>query len=337
MAILDFGSAPDDFCVGQIAIAANNHWFTSATYIPSDCPVGAQMGLGDVTLYDGRKLIAPSAAADIWASWSLYAPNFSLYTNAVLFEIRNGSTPIWRCRWTSSDELQMQSYNGSSWSNQGSPSSVVTKSTVNRFDLRINLDGASGNIDLYINGVSEISISGDTIPDATGTWDEFILGNGYAIASTSTAYFLIWSEVFLADEDTRDIKMLEVAVDGNGNYTAWSGDYLDVDNATALGDDSSIYTTASGNRESFTCASLSATYNSGYDVLAVGVKARAVKQPGSDDIQLMVRSGTTDSDSTAISTNTLLDRVTALWANDPNTASAWTYANADSAEVGVYS
>jgi len=127
---------------------------------------------------------------------------------------------------------------------------------------------------------------------------------------------------------------LQSAINGNGAETAWAGDYTNVDE-TGRNDADIIHSNTDGAVETFTKGALNTLYNT-YAVKGVGVMARAMRgTTGPQNIQLVARSGSTNGFSANKALAVKWDQYRELFATNPATAAAWTFSEADAAQVGV--
>jgi hypothetical protein len=127
--------------------------------------------------------------------------------------------------------------------------------------------------------------------------------------------------------------------DGNGNYTAWTGDYtpewteappITTDDASAT---QYVATSTNTNAESATMES-SATIGASGTINAVKTLA-IVKQGASALCKIRLRSGTTDDDTSGVAPGTSYVSIGKVYEADPADAAAWTTTKVDAVEVGV--
>ena len=201
-----------------------------------------------------------------------------------------------------------------------------------RFDVRLEISDTA-TIEVFIDGVSVGTHSGDTQPGAAGArkiwFTPTITGAG-----TNADWEYTLSGVVVADTDTRGVEIVSLEPVAAGNYTDFSGAVGDV-SGTGITDATKITTTAAG-RATFTKTALPGAYATGYDILGLGVSARVragLDAPG--DVQLLTRSGGLDDQSSITSVSPLYEPVQGVFEQDPATNAAWTVAGLDGAEIGV--
>ena len=319
----------------DITVGAEGAYNGSAT--TTGLNIGEYFYIGEVnTLFPLPKF---SLQSEIWISGFIYFAQYGNAASRTIWEIRDDSdVPIFRMQLASSGGLfDIDSYNGSTWSTAGTATVGWRQSTWMRLDIRINMHATTGNFELYVDGKLVLEITGDTIPGSVTQMAELLLGSCQSANTNSSTYRTSWAGIFVASADTRGQELWVAHPNGAGNYTAWTGAYTDVDQV-GIDDAGFLTIDSTGQRETVTCENLPAT--TGWDPVALMVAARVKKSdPAADDIQLTCRSGTTDGDSAAIATNdAAYGAAQAVFANDPDTASAWASVSAmQSAEVGVYS
>ena len=131
--------------------------------------------------------------------------------------------------------------------------------------------------------------------------------------------------------------------DGDGTYTAWTigagggADWTNIDDPVSNDGDTTYLLSTSVDGEAST-ATLESTLSAGISgtinaAKAVAIVARNGSSTHSNELRL--RSGATDSDTTAYISPAAYALIGKVFATDPNTAAAWTIAALDAVEVGV--
>lgn len=200
----------------------------------------------------------------------------------------------------------------------------------------------TGSCEVWINGVQEINATGiDTIPTTgTNVYDQVLLAsNNYEVIS--------YDDLYIADDTGSinndflgDIEIETLDPDGNGNASDFVGsdadstnNYLLVDDGGAPDDDTTYTESAtSTDQDLYTYESVRTTADA---VLAAVTKTIMKKTTGgSKEIMSVCRSSTTETD-IDLSSSTDYTCDMAIYEVDPNTSSAWTTTNFNSAEFGV--
>jgi len=222
-------------------------------------------------------------------------------------------------------------HNGTSWDTLITWT-FCTSDVKYRYDIKIVVADSGGEVEIFRDGVSQGSYSGDT-KRRTGTQVASLRLDG-------TEYFdnvPYFSAVFVCDEDTRSMEYIQTKPSSAGNYTTWDGAYTDIDEI-GINDGDDISTQDAGDQSTFGQGTITTDFDSGYDVIGVAVMARARKATDtSQSIKMMVRSGTTDGVGGASALSLTFLPHFDVFDNDPATGSAWTISAAKSAEIGVES
>jgi hypothetical protein len=269
----------------------------------------------------------PSALSEAWLSWrGYYAHSGSSSAQGYFLVLRDGTVNRILLGTDGASPAGTAKYRLFKRTAAGVETTLATSSgtisltSLNKFDVYVNY-GASGTFRLYVGGVLVIDYSGDLTTDGATTLSNFQF-NYIAGAVSPSGSLVSLSEVIVADEDTRGMALATLTPLAAGNAQAWSGAVGDV-NEAALSDASIISTTAADQLAQFTVTPGSAI-TSGTGIRAVSVNARAAKgASGPQNLQAVVRTGSTDYASSNLSVATALGRVANIWGTNPNTSVAW--------------
>lgn len=121
---------------------------------------------------------------------------------------------------------------------------------------------------------------------------------------------------------------------GAGNYTAWTGDYTAVDEVPHNSDTDYVSSSTSGDAET---VALESGASAGLVGTPLSVKTVAIvrDEGGASAVQVRLRSGATDDDTTSNDPGATYIARCKIYNTDPATGAAWTVAGLDAAEVGV--
>lgn len=216
-------------------------------------------------------------------------------------------------------------------------STALSTATWYRIELVVPA-GTSATVDVYLDGVSEISGTGDTTVNNARRvrFGKGTNRNGQTI------------DVYYDDISVSDSALpgagacLRMDPDGDGDTTAWTigagsgAEYLQVDEVPPDGDTTYLVSTlAVGDAslvtlESTSSAGISGTINA---VKVVGT----CKQDGAaaGTFKTRCRNGTTNSDSASMANTSAYQSRGDMFATDPNTGAAWTTGGLDTAQAGV--
>lgn len=199
---------------------------------------------------------------------------------------------------------------------------TVSNLVQQEYDIKV-VPGASGSAELYVSGTRRTSGSAAMTQFANIRYAHVRAGEGQAYSS----------QFIMADEPTVGLRVMTGPATGDGADTAGVGSYANINEAVF--NDAAYNTFASVNQVRTYDIGVDLT---GYDVLAVGVAARAkCGATGPQNIQLALRSGGTNYFSATKALNNGYSNVFAAWALDPATAAAWTAANAAAINYGTKS
>lgn len=211
-------------------------------------------------------------------------------------------------------------------------STALSLSTVYHIGV-LTSAGTSGAYEVQINGASELS----------GTCDQLAANNGSAffgkalnVSSQSVDFY--YGHVAFSDSGfpPTSLRVRSMHIAGNGNYTAWTGDFQDVDETPPHdGDTSYVTSSTSGHAETWTLESAASAGITG-TVLAVSAVLIVRDEGGSSALRYRLRSGSTDSDTSENNDPGATYVGRGRWLDvDPATSAAWLLSALDSIEIGV--
>lgn len=221
---------------------------------------------------------------------------------------------------------------------QSSASKILVDSQWTYIEVRVKVNGASGQGELYVDGVSEVV-------STTGNFGSTNIGAVafYRIANVGTSAAFNWDDAYLVETSTSpnitflaDPRVETLFPNGNGTTQQWTASagsaYQAIDETTP---DTTDYITTDtvSNSSTFTMTDLS---SSTATVHAVQTNLYAAKTAGgARTLKPVIRQGSTNYDGTATSgLSTSYSTYTQIWNQDP-TNNAWTAANVNANEFGV--
>lgn len=326
MAIIFAGNETDSFTY----LSGNRIVTTNAAYYDANfCRMAFQL---DSTSYQ----VVGSWATPVSMLWL----HFDFYfidawtTNRNVLEIRSTTYGVVaRLRVTGTRSIIGEIWDGSAWQSFGATTTVIP-SLLYSIDVMINLNATTGSAAWYMNSNQIGSYSGDTQGFAATS----IMNNVLFAASGNSQTYL--SQVIVADEDTRGMKLATLFPTGAGGLSDWTGTFADVDEANYS--DSDFISSGTANQgELFTMSDLSTAAQNGYLVKAVVQSARgAIGTSGPQNLQYYMYSNGTVSPSPNISgiNNNLNTLPQYIWPQDPSTPGLdWTIANVNNLQTGFKS
>lgn len=204
------------------------------------------------------------------------------------------------------------------WTAIGDPV-TVTSYLQQEIDVKV-VPGASGSAELYVSGTRRTSGSASMTQFANIRYARVKAANGQCYSS----------QFIIADEPTVGLRVLTCPATGVGDNNDGTGAYTDI-NEAVFNDANYVTLSTNGHVKTFDHA----TDFTGYDPLALGVAARVkVGATGIQNVQLVMDSSTNFVSSTRAPNNGY-SNVFYSWATDPNTAAAWTAANASATKYGL--
>lgn len=288
-----------------------------------------------VVTQGASEIYAPfnTTLSDFWLHMRLYLENAPASTEAI-FYIRNaaGTEDEYRILENTDGTWSIQRYKSATYTTLATTASPMLVDAGADIDIHFVRNATTGSITVYKNGVSMLSFTGDT--DTTS-----LPGMVYFEGMTGTNNEMFVSQVIVADESTVGWKLATLSPTGNGSNTAWTNDFAAVDEFIFDNTDF-IETNTVGNLETYTTSGINAAFST-YNVKAVTVAARASNDSGSAvaDLQFVVRTSGTNytSPNAGLVKDGTEQSKQYVWNTNPNTASAWTQAQVNAAEIGVKS
>lgn len=198
-------------------------------------------------------------------------------------------------------------------------SASIPHEVLTRLDVFVNY-AVSGRFQLYVGGTLVLDYSGDLTTDSATALDG--IGFGCMNGNTGVTGFTYWSEIIVADSDTRGMALASLTPLATGNTAAWTGAVTDINEVT-LSDTTTASTVTASQLEEFTVTPAS-TIGSTTGVLAVVVSARAAKgATGPQNLQAAVRTGGADFVSSNLPIAATLGVVQGVFTTNPNTSGTW--------------
>ena len=274
-----------------------------------------------IRLQNGDQFQTPALGAltTAWTHFEIYNP-FGNNSQTLVQWYNNAGTAVFQIV-SSGGAWQMQYWNGSSFTNIGSPVTMNTSSR-DRMDIKI-VCGASGSAEFYLG--NSLKTSGSASMTSVTDIDR--------VRFRDTVGGLTWyvSQIIVATTSTVGWKMYTKPPTGNSaTNTAFTGAFGDVDE-TVTSDVDFITSTAANDVETYTGAAISIP--STVRVKAVVVTMRAKNDASAPtNVQGALRIGSTNYFSSNLSAiNSGFGPLCAVWETDPSTAAAWGATNAGAA------
>ena len=279
----------------------------------------------------GFTLSTPSS--DFWVSFHTYGIISTSGNDRPPMEVFGNGKGLFRLMPTNG-LFVIQYHNDTSYQTSGTSFGPLLDNTIIRWDFHVVIHDTTGTLTVYINGNEQTSTTfsaGDTLLRGESVADEVRFA---APENINVGSYL--SACFVSDTDSRIIHYVQRVLDGAGTETDWVGAYTDIDEV-GIDPDDFIQSGTTTEKATYTFAALPAALNTGFDVVGVGVSARAAKgsASGPSNLQLAVRENVTNGFSSSKALSDFWAPYQHMFPLNPDTTSAWTFAEADAAEVGV--
>ena len=188
-------------------------------------------------------------------------------------------------------------------------------------------EGGNSYLNVYINGSLDIEAS--LTSDSNNGFDEIQMIGGIITGDR----YLFTSELILANEDTRDMRVLTLEPTGDGTHTDW-GAYTDLDDIVAGA--SYLSPISVGDAQTFTAPTIDSGLLDGMGVAAVAVNVLGAAGVN-EDLQALIRVSGTDYSSSDLGMGAETQGQQAIWETNPSTAEAWGVDNLSGLEFGFKS
>jgi hypothetical protein len=208
-------------------------------------------------------------------------------------------------------------------------SSGIVRNALAEYDVKIDITAPNIVVEIYQDTVlwaTATATNNGKLKPALIVWET------WGISSVSVVDLVV-SEVILADEDTRGMGLSALAPNGAGNYSQWIGDHTE----TSSDDMATVVSSGA------TAEKLSSTLSTFGGPASTALRALVVVTNSSarggvvGDIRNFVRIASTDYNGSALGVTPGLERYTAVWDTNPNTAVLWDTTDFSSTEIGIES
>lgn len=269
-----------------------------------------------------------SGATTFWFHFRLNWGSGSNFTNARILSFYNGATEVFR--------MQGTGLTTTTWTFYTLQSAVLTSVGTfaippgfQTFDIKLVSNSLAGTFQFYSSGTLVLNVAGLDHSGFAGVTQVQPTGLGVPFNGGDA----FWSEIICDSSSHIGDRLKTFPVDTNSAVnTGWTGSVTNV-NEVVLNDATFAYAAS---------ATLTSTYYASgfslgtYNIVAVGVSARANLQSavGPQNLQLVLRSGGSNHNSSSIALANGYQACAHSWTTDPNGNIAWTAANAQVVEGG---
>jgi hypothetical protein len=205
-----------------------------------------------------------------------------------------------------------------------------------RISIHCVLHASTGTFDVWIGEQLIMSFSGDTVGNSGSTTIDTLHLDAPGGSSSSTSVRVWASEIIVATTDPRTLRVVSLPPTADGNDTAWTGTFADIDEIE-ISDSDIIDSDTADQVENFVTTNMPAAL-ADYDPRELRVVARAQRgASGPQNMQCHVRSNVTNYFSGTKSLNLSFDPIIHPFTVDPDTTNPWTNAGIDACQIGVKS
>jgi hypothetical protein len=274
-----------DYCTGISQLVQNESTVTGGG--SNDYVLESIRIYGDSTPLQARQFeLSQDMPGEFWCSFSVNG--YSSWSNNDFFILGDSDDYLVKLRSTSSESIEVYCNDGVSDTLVSTILSgdIFDAGERNRFDIHIDRD--NGSISIYVDrGVQVLEsfdFSGNSLSVNTCT-------AGYLNDGSSDVVSTYFSQIFFSDEDSTLITMIQSQVESIGGYNDFSGTVDYVECISKTGDNNSMTSSSSGDKQSFNVEDRSSLVAGG-DVVAVGVYCRINQDnSGNDQGRLIITDG----------------------------------------------
>jgi hypothetical protein len=338
MSLLFFGSEYEDFPinVGANSFSANQALYRSAY---SRASVLVATGAWPSSGYIGTTFTGQTSfwvTGRVGTSTTVSSANifFVLGDTAGGTNAANARLRL-KCNSAAPSTIILEKWDGASTATTlGTSTATITGSVGYRLDVAVDSYGSSGRVRVYLDQVLIID-TGLAVNIAAG--GSTSLNVAYFSTLRSSSVDTGWSEVVVADEDTRPLGVKTLVPNATGDTTAWtSGTWQDIDDLVASDVDIAVSETA---------AQVLAVNCTGMPTGYGGLTVRAVKSvvyaargaSGPSKIDIGLRQSSTNGFAASQTLDTGWATYSATWTTNPITSAAFTGAEIEAIQLAYRS
>lgn len=338
MSLLFIGSEIEDFPinVGANTFSASSSFHRSA-YSRAGCLTAA--GTWPTAGYIGTTFTSQTS---LWVT-GRFGASTTVSSGNIFFVLGNtsGGTNAanarlrLKCNSAAPSTIILEKWDGSSTATTlGTSTATITGTIGYKLDVAVDSYGASGRVRVYIDNALIIDTGAGVNIAAGGSTS---LNVAYFSTLRSASVDTSWSEVIVADEDTRPLGIKTLVPNATGDTTAWtSGTWQDIDDVAAADVDLAVSDTA---------AQVLAVNCTGMPTGYGGLTVRAVKSvvyaargsSGPSKIDLGLRQSSTNGFAASQTLDTGYAAYSATWTTNPITSAAFTAAEVEAIQLAYRS
>ena len=215
-----------------------------------------------------------------------------------------------------------------------SANNVVASSGYSYIEFKAKIDSTGGTIDVCVNGVSVLSLTGqNTRNGGNGPYINLVGLRG--VGASNYDDFVVTDGTLLGD-----VRVDAIFPNIDGNYSQFTpstgtSHYQLVDETTPNTSDYNTSTATLNDRDSYGMGNLTSLVSNTIHGVQVVAAAARTADTGSRGLATFIRSGSTNLDGTSKLQLASQAFTTQISETDPNTSSAWTLSGINAMEVGA--
>lgn len=287
----------------------------------------------------------PSAQSTVVIGLSALVTAGATFTsaNAALFSLYDGSTL--QVSWQFGSDGNLRVYRGLSTAilAQTTTGTAIRLNAWARYELWVTFHGSTGVVDVRVDGVSVCSATGlNTAPSGVAQCTRYLMQGsigGVGLVQGRFEDVVVTNNTAPNAGFLGDVRIHVLAPTGAGTYsesdapTGVANRWDAVDDTNP--DDDTTYNafSASGQRNTYATANLPASAATVYGVQVVGTYRK--DDAGVNAAAAMIRSGSTDAESSPVTLSASYTCNPAVFDQDPNGTIAWTPTSVNAMEIGT--
>jgi hypothetical protein len=261
--------------------------------------------------------------------WQGQATGLTTWSDRPFFGLINYSTGSRKGIYITGDDatsnVKIKTYDGSSYSTLVTGTGNFFSTPLGSYDLHIADFGVSSTIRLYKNRNLVVEFTGDSSISGISNL------NAVLLVEYTSGYIPLFSEIIVADVDTRLMSLKTLAPNAAGDTNEWdSGSYTDIDETTA----SSDVIATEGVEDNFQC-NLTGMPSGTFKVKAVKVAASSADDAAQMGLKLGVKTNSAVHLGPAHSLTPSWVTLEKIFQTNPETASVFTSGEIDSLQLAL--
>ena len=272
---------------------------------------------------DLGSMVGDSSATGWWAHFRLASGPFTTSANLTFFEVKDTLGNIVASLGATAAAVsgRLYSYQSGTFTELSTGASIGSL-LVTTWDVHCYTSGGDSFFDVYLNSLLLVSIS--RVTDSNGGFKTGTVKTPQDVAGRYD-YF---SEVVVADMDTRGYRVKTLVPIGAGTEVDWTGTFAEIDEIVPDAD--SIQAVAIGNIGTFTTGGLASANMAIAAVCVNGI----ISNNGVNDVQAVLRKGSVNYPSADIGVTSGAVPYCTVFNDDPSTGTGWLTDDLTAVEFG---